>query len=235
MSAFSPLLRRGLSKAKHLLGRKSDHRVNAYSQEGEDLILGRIFEESPAGFYVDVGAHHPTRYSNTYFFYLKGWRGINIDAMPNSMNAFRRDRPRDINLEIAIASRSGERRTFHVFNEPALNTFDEALALERASGPYGHKIVARQSVVTQRLEDILGAQVPSGTLIDFMSVDVEGLDLEVLQSNDWQRFRPGYVLAECFGVPMSGLAAHPVTAFLATVDYVPFAKTVHTVIFRNAA
>jgi hypothetical protein len=54
----------------------------SYSQEGEDMILNRIFEFRNSGFYIDVGAHHPMRFSNTYFFYRKGWRGINIDAMP---------------------------------------------------------------------------------------------------------------------------------------------------------
>ena len=60
----------------------------SWSQEGEDRILYRIFEQQPVGFYVDVGAHHPKRFSNTYFFYRRGWRGINIDAMPGSMKNF---------------------------------------------------------------------------------------------------------------------------------------------------
>ncbi|MFA7355121.1 MAG: SAM-dependent methyltransferase, partial [Sulfurimonadaceae bacterium] len=73
--------------------------LKSYSQEGEDMILRRLFEQQPNGFYVDVGAHHPKRFSNTYFFYKKGWRGINIDAMPNSMELFNKIRPRDINIE----------------------------------------------------------------------------------------------------------------------------------------
>ena len=75
----------------------------SYSQEGEDMILQRLFEKQKTGFYVDVGAHHPRRFSNTYFFYKKGWCGINIDAMPNSMKRFNRSRPRDINIEKAIS------------------------------------------------------------------------------------------------------------------------------------
>jgi len=62
--------------------------LKSYSQEGEDMILRRLFEKQNTGFYVDVGAHHPKRFSNTFFFYKKGWRGINIDAMPNSMSLF---------------------------------------------------------------------------------------------------------------------------------------------------
>jgi hypothetical protein len=73
---------------------------SSWSQEGEDLILARIFGDKPDGFYVDVGAHHPKRFSNTYYFYRRGWRGINIDAMPGSMLAFNRLRPSDINIEL---------------------------------------------------------------------------------------------------------------------------------------
>ena len=57
----------------------------SFSQEGEDLVLARIFEGKKNGFYVDIGAHHPTRFSNTHYFYRRGWSGINIDAMPGSM------------------------------------------------------------------------------------------------------------------------------------------------------
>ena len=71
-----------------------------YSQQGEDIILHRMFEWQEQGFYIDVGAHHPTRFSNTYKFYKRGWTGINVDAMPGSMTAFNRLRPKDINIEL---------------------------------------------------------------------------------------------------------------------------------------
>ena len=70
-----------------------------YSQNGEDLILNRFLENKKNGFYIDIGAHHPIRFSNTYLFYKKGWRGINIDAMPGSMDLFNKIRSRDINIE----------------------------------------------------------------------------------------------------------------------------------------
>src|SRR4051794_10306733 len=73
--------------------------VSSYSQEGEDMVLRRVFNNKRGGFFVDVGAHHPRMYSNTYYFYLRDWRGINIDAMPGGMAAFDRMRPGDINVE----------------------------------------------------------------------------------------------------------------------------------------
>jgi hypothetical protein len=80
-------LRRSLRK---LLGyQEPEPYLNqSYSQEGEDMVLYRTFETVKEGFYVDVGAHHPDRFSNTYKFYKQGWRGINIDAMPGGMDPF---------------------------------------------------------------------------------------------------------------------------------------------------
>src|SRR3954447_19241521 len=85
-------------------GALSPYARMAFSQEGEDLLLARMFEHQRRGLYVDVGAHHPRRFSNTHLLPARAWRGINIDATPGSIVAFRRERPRDINLEVAITS-----------------------------------------------------------------------------------------------------------------------------------
>ena len=81
----------------------------SYAQDGEDVALAAFYDTQKGykGFYVDIGAHHPKRFSNTYFFYKKGWSGINIDAMPGSMHGFRLLRTRDINLEMGISREKG--------------------------------------------------------------------------------------------------------------------------------
>ena len=112
----------------------------SYSQEGEDMILKRIFNEKKNGFYIDVGAHHPKRFSNTHYFYLKGWRGINIDAMPSSMKLFNKQRPKDINLEIAISDKK-EVLTYYGFNESALNSFSKEISNQR-DGLNDYKIIS---------------------------------------------------------------------------------------------
>jgi hypothetical protein len=203
--------------------------TQSYAQEGEDMILRRIFEKRGDGFYVDIGAHHPKRFSNTYYFYRLGWSGINIDATPGSMACFHKVRPRDINLEIAIAS--GHRElTLFLFNEPALNSFDEALARRRNVGHY--RIIGEQKMGTRTLAETLAAHLPAGQAIDFLSLDVEGLDLDVLQSNDWQRFRPEYILTECLAANLQELTQSPVYQLLDENGYDFFAKTVHTVMFK---
>ena len=170
------------------------HATISSAQEGEDLILLRLFGNAHRGFYVDVGAHHPFRFSNTCALYMRGWHGINIDADPDAIEAFRGERPRDINLSLGVLQTSGK-STLHVFSDPALNTFDEALAREREKLP-GYRLVAKREVETERLDTILAQHLPEGTMIDVLNVDAEGRDLEVLRSSDWRRFRPRCVLVE---------------------------------------
>jgi FkbM family methyltransferase len=205
---------------------------HAFSQEGEDLILARVFETQPKGFYVDVGANHPTRFSNTYYFYQRGWRGLNLDAMPGSMAAFARLRPEDINVEMAIGENPG-RMLFHIFNDTALNTFDPALAKAR-DGVEHYRIVETKTVEIRTLAQVLEQHLPAQTSIDFLSVDVEGVDLSVLRSNDWSRFSPRYVLAEdCSGADIEAVLKLPIAVFLRSVGYGLFAKTANTQIFRR--
>ena len=158
------------------------------------MILDRFLEYRDSGFYVDVGAHHPKRFSNTYRLYRRGWMGINIDANPGSMQMFKRVRPRDINVEAGVSSTRQE-LTYYVFNEPALNTFKKDLALERAGGIYS--IIKEVKIVTAPLGELLDQYLPAKTEIDLLTIDVEGLDYEVLRSNDWSRYSPEFILVEC--------------------------------------
>ena len=205
--------------------------LKSYSQEGEDMILRRLFEKQKKGFYVDVGAHHPKRFSNTFFFYKNGWRGINIDAMPNSMYLFNKIRPRDINLEIPISDKK-EKLKYYMFNEPALNGFSKELA-EKRDGKDDYKIISEKEMETSTLEEILEKHLPYDQEIDFMSIDVEGLDLQVLKSNNWRLFRPKFVLMEVLYSSINEIADSKEYKYLAEFGYETFAKTVNTVIFQR--
>ncbi len=207
------------------------HLVESYAQEGEDLILQRLLDNQGQGFYVDVGAHHPKRFSNTYLLYKRGWSGINIDATPGSMRAFGRQRPRDINLEIAVANNPAT-LTFYIFDDPALNTFDEALAHDR-NATTAFRIVDQKRIPTRRLRDILAEYLPADRSIDVLSIDAEGFDFDVLQSNDWEKFRPRYVLVECLELTGWQSAADPVYQWMGEMEYIPVAKTVNTTIFQD--
>lgn len=212
------------------------NRAEAYSQEGEDMVLSRLFESRAprSRFYVDVGAHHPTRFSNTYLFYRRGWRGINIEPDPDAVERFRTVRPMDITLNIGIAESAATCR-YYRFNEPALNTFDRARALQVSAQGSPYRIQEEMDIRTSPLRDVLATHVPVATLIDFMSIDVEGLDLEVLRSNDWQRFRPRILLVEDLATKLSDVSASPIYSYLTARGYELLAKTVYTFFYVDRA
>lgn len=201
----------------------------SFSQEGEDLLLARLFEPRTHGFYVDVGAHHPTRFSNTHLLYIKGWRGINIDAVPGSMDAFRRARRRDINLEIAVSS-DGRPQRLYLFDEPALNSLSKELSMQR-SNTTGYSIKKEIILPTRSLHEILAEYLPADMgRIDLMTVDVEGRDLDVLRSNDWSRFRPCILLIEVVDASLEDLNDREEVVYLRGQGYQLYAKLVHTVV-----
>jgi FkbM family methyltransferase len=202
----------------------------SFAQEGEDLVVARLFEQQARGFYVDVGAHHPTRFSNTWLLYRRGWRGINVDATPGSMEAFRRKRPEDINLELAVSSEAGHRRLY-MFDEAALNSVSEELSAQRAKESH-YSMSGTVDVLAMPLRDVLSEHLPPRIdVIDLLSVDVEGHDLDVLQSNDWVKYRPRVVLVEILGSTLAELGDRDEAKFLREQGYVPFAKLVNTVVF----
>ena len=223
--------KRGIFKIRNTLCIDSCYFQRSYSQEGEDLILNRLFEGQKNGFYVDVGAHHPKRFSNTYLFYKKGWRGINIDAMPGSMRLFNKHRPRDINIEQPISDQK-QTLTFYIFNEPALNGFSKELSQQSDSNG-AYCIISTKEIETVPLQEILEEHLPQGQGIDFLTIDVEGLDFQVLKSFDLQTYRPKAILIEMLGSNLSTLLKDDISVYLASFGYAFFAKTVNTVFFTR--
>ncbi len=208
-----------------------NHHKLSFSQEGEDRILSRLFEQQEKGFYIDIGAHHPQLYSNTYLFYLRGWRGINIDAMPGSMQPFSLTRPNDINLELAISEKE-EGLTYYMFSNPAYNSFSEKLSRKRDGTRGVVKLIDQKIVKTQRLSNILDKYLPSSTSIDFMSIDVEGLDYQVLLSNDWEKYCPKVLLVEELEFSLEKpIETSKSYIFLRSQGYRLLAKTVNTVFY----
>lgn len=205
----------------------------SWSQEGEDQILRRIFEGNSKGFYIDVGAHHPRRFSNTYLFYIQGWSGLNIDAMPGSMKSFNKCRPRDINIEVGIGLHECQ-MDYYIFNEPALNGFSKELSNERHDAESAYKINKIIKVNMLPLCMVINRNLPAGQTIDFMSVDVEGLDFEVLRSNDWTKYRPKFVLTEILSNSLHDIELSNIGQLMTDVGYVVYAKCVNSVFFKAA-
>jgi FkbM family methyltransferase len=205
----------------------------SYAQDGEDVVLLSFYENIRGfrGFYVDVGAHHPVRFSNTWLLYRRGWRGINIDPTPGSMRRFRRWRRRDVNLELGIGAQAST-LNFYCFNEPALNTFDEGVARQRDTGqPY--RIVRTVPVPIEPLGAVLDRYLPAGQQVDVLSIDAEGLDLVVLKSNHWEKYQPEFILVEDPDFRPGEVAASGVYTFLAEKGYAVVAVLKRTVFYRR--
>jgi FkbM family methyltransferase len=218
------LVRRQLARLRDAL--PFSHGRTSFSQEGEDLVLARLFERRDAGIYVDVGAHHPRRFSNTLLLYRLGWRGVNIDATPGSMRTFARERPRDVNLEIGVTA-ARETRTFYVFDEPALNTFDAARAKQLDRPPY--KLISEHRVDCAPLDRILADHAIGA--IDLLTIDVEGLDFEVLRTVDWDVQRPRVVLLEHFVHDLAALLSSELHGYMAARGYELVAKTFNSLFY----
>jgi FkbM family methyltransferase len=166
----------------------------SFSQYGEDLLLGLSLFPRRSGFYVDVGAYHPWRGSNTYKLYLRGWRGLTIEPNPEAAPIFRRWRPRDRHVTVGIA-RESSTLEYHEFRDKKLNTFSPSLAVEWAEK--GYSVLSKRLIDCRPLRDIIDRH-SRGTQIDLLSIDCEGLDYDVLQTVDFDRNRPVALLIEDF-------------------------------------
>lgn len=219
------------SYLKRKFGYNTQFIRNSYSQEGEDILLEELLSHKRMGFYVDVGAHHPMRFSNTFRFYLQGWHGINIDAMPKSMDLFNIHRSRDINLELGI-SNSKKKLTYYMFNEPALNTFSES-EMKRKNGLNNYHVIDTITIQTKSLQYILDNYLPPGKLIDFLTVDVEGLDLEVLSSGNWVKYRPVIVLVESLNKSVLEVLKSSIYEFMISKNYELIGKMNRSLFFKD--
>ena len=204
--------------------------IESYSSFGEDRLILKFLAKQPAGFYVDVGAHAPVDYSNTYALYQRGWRGIAIDPDPAAIDAFRRERPEDKALQVAIGTRPGK-VTLHLFNDRSMNTVDTALFERTLANPrkrhLGDIVVERQTLAA-----LLTEHVPAGSSIGFMNVDCEGADLDVLRSNDWARFHPALLAIEDLDLDLERVTESVIFRFLRPLGYRLVSHLHYTSIYR---
>lgn len=230
---FRRMKRLLLDSCRILFTRDYLFQVRSYSQDGEDIFLKDYFSKRKSGFFVDVGAHHPYRFSTTFHLYRSGWNGINIDGTPGVMKVFRKYRPRDINIEAAVSLEKGAGE-FYCFSESALNGFltEEQLEERKRSG---FEPFAIKEVEYYPLREILEKNVPNNTKICYMNIDVEGLEYEVLESNDWEKFKPELISVELIARSVEEAMSHRVSLFLNELGYRMIYKNLRTAIFEYNA
>lgn len=191
-----------------------------FSQFGEDVVLQSLLHTKHRGFYVDCGAFDPFIFSNTALFYEMGWSGINIEPQQDRWRIFKALRKRDINLCEVVSDESVE-VDFVEHETPTMSGITSTLARGDSSG-----LVRR--LTARHLRDIL-AEHADQRVIDFLTVDCEGHDLQVLYSNDWNRFRPKYVVVEDHAVS----SPVPTEIFMRSVGYRFIAKLGPAHIFES--
>lgn len=206
----------------------------SYSQDGEDVVLSAYYEDKNyIGFYVDIGAMHPFRFSNTQLFYERGWMGMNIDANPATMSNFSAHRPRDINLEFAISDKK-EEVPFYIFCEPALSTLSPERAKLLVEKGWGQERV--DIVPAMPINEILDMYLPRNQHIDFINIDVESFELKILSNFNFKKFSPDFFLVEellQFDCDYTSCGQSDIHKVLFSEGYIAIAKTRRTVVYAR--
>ena len=165
-------------------------RFVSYAQNYEDVILWRALKYIENGFYVDCGAYDPDRDSVTRAFYERGWHGINIEPIATLLQKFVAQRPRDINLSLALSDNSNGAQFFEIA-DTGLSTLLPDVAHRHINAGF---VIRQTEVPTRRLSDVLGQYAKDP--IHFLKIDVEGAEDLVIRGADLGKFRPWVILVE---------------------------------------
>ena len=175
-------------KNKYFIKRKS------YAMDGEDIAIDLFNKKKNNGFYVDVGAHHPIQRNNTHLLFKKGWEGINIDVNQFSIDLFNFLRPNDLNLQVAVSDKEGEISFFYQKKFSQLNTTDKKIAEENFHGKFQER-----KVKCQTIKNILDNSKYKNKKIDFLNIDVEGAEMKVLETLNFEIYDPSLICIEILG------------------------------------
>lgn len=213
----------GLSNVPEILQETS----TIFSQSGEDVVVDILLSrETEKGMFVDIGAYHPFRFSNTMLLYLKGWRGVNVDGNPHTIELFNKYRGDEINIH-ALVSDTAEDMEFFRFQEGAWNTTDAEGAKELAArGRPETTIVETLKLKTTPIQSILEQHV-GNKKFDFLNIDVEGMDMRIFFAIDFDKYRPKVI---CLETPMEDWLKEPLKTFIKSRGYRLRSHCMHTAI-----
>ena len=192
-------------KHKNFLNKKT------YSLFGEDLAALKFFKNKKKGFYVDIGCYHPTHINNTYLLYKKGWNGINIDVSQFSIDLFKFMRPDDLNYKYAVSETKKKVNLYYQKEHSQLTSINKLTAKKFIKGRLKKKIINSYS-----LEEILSWGKYKDYEIDFLDVDVEGADLQVLKGLNFSKRKPKLI---CVEIHQKNFRKHKIYRFLIKKKY----------------
>ena len=165
------------------------------AQSGEDKYIIKLFDEDFKGKFLDIGCYHPTRHNNTYELYKKGWSGINIDLNPLTIELFDFMRPKDVNINIGISDKDAEKELYFIDELDTQNTIDKnQLEFLKKHHNINQDQITVKKIQTKNLETILNEYEFYN--IDFMNLDIEGHELQVLKTLDFKKIKIKYLCIE---------------------------------------
>ncbi len=202
----------------------------SFSQFGEDILILTYFPEKYQGFYIDVGAFHPFKFSNTMLLYKSGWSGLVIDCDQSKIAEFIKQRPRDLIVCEAVAASNKEMMVYR-YPLSATNRLHGVYAENpnSAISLCGEQPIEKKKVFTKTLEQICDENKISGQKIDFLNIDVEGLEFEVLNGNNFKKISPSLICVEI----MDYLKPNVISEYLLSLNYQVSDIIRHNVIFKK--
>lgn len=216
-------------------GNTNQYEKKSYSQSGEDLIIEYLFRlrniDKPNC--LDIGAYHPIAANNTYKFHLKGARVVNIDANPRAIEKFLVTRKTDINLNIGIGAQKGS-FDFYIMEDEALNTFSENE--KEALINMRHQLKETLKINMLPINEVLHTYF-SEDLPDLISIDAEGVDIDIIQSFDFNKYFPKVICIETINYTSDGTGTKRVDlcSMIESAGYFEYANTNINSIFVNKA
>ena len=197
-----------------------------YSLLGEDKFIEKYFRNKAKGFYIDVGCYHPLVGNNTQLLYRKGWNGINLDINYYSIKIFNFLRKRDINIHLGISNKKDKLTMYYRKEINMLNTLDEKIAKIYFKNGYKKK-----NIQVNTLDYCIHKNFKKLNKIDFINIDVEGLELNVLKSLNFAIYKPQLVCVEIHNY--KNLKSNKVYNFLVKKSYKIVWKNKYSFIFEK--
>lgn len=206
----------------------------SYAQLGEDRILDFLFQrlgiKNPS--YLDIGTNHPISGSNTYYFYSKGSRGVCIEPDPALYALIKRHRGQDTILNVGIGLDEQQEADFYIFDTHGWNTFSKEEAEYRKSNGQPYREVIKMPL--KNINQIIASHFSK--VPDFISIDVEGLDFEIIKTLDFSKYAPTVLVMETirFGMTNKEEKQHHIIDYVKSKGYNVYADTyVNTIFLKN--
>lgn len=212
----------------------SDPHKISFSQSGEDIIIEYLLglRNIITPTFLDVGGYHPVYANNTYKFFLKGARGVNIDANPAAIENFTKKRPQDVNLNVGVGSKEGT-FAFFIMEEESLNTFSEEEMRNLIS--LGHQLKQKIDIPVVEIDKIFEEHFKAGC--DLFSLDAEGVDFAIIESFDFDQYAPKVICVETINYTPDGTGSKrdDLCNYIESKGYFEYANTNINSIFVNKA